>query len=88
VLRDGFDAAVRRIPEVTDELVNHFYFYCFDDDFGPFFIKFWLSSPCWPAVADCPGECDPDRLECVDDDQSGVTDCVAAAARRPSRLPD
>jgi hypothetical protein len=21
-------------------LVNHFYFYCFDDDFGPFFIKF------------------------------------------------
>jgi hypothetical protein len=21
-------------------LVNHFYFYCFDDDFGPFFLKF------------------------------------------------
>jgi hypothetical protein len=21
-------------------LVNHFYFYCYDDDFGPFFIKF------------------------------------------------
>jgi len=21
-------------------LINHFYFYCFDDDFGPFFIKF------------------------------------------------
>ena len=21
-------------------LVNHFYFYCFDDDFGPFFIRF------------------------------------------------
>jgi hypothetical protein len=21
-------------------LVNHYYFYCFDDDFGPFFIKF------------------------------------------------
>ena len=21
-------------------LVNHFYFYCVDDDFGPFFVKF------------------------------------------------
>jgi hypothetical protein len=26
----------------TTAMVNHFYFYCFDDDFGPFFIKF-----CW-----------------------------------------
>jgi hypothetical protein len=24
----------------TTGLVNHFYFYCYDDDFGPFFIKF------------------------------------------------
>ena len=24
----------------TTGLVNHFYFYCLDDDFGPFFIKF------------------------------------------------
>lgn len=24
----------------TTVLVNHFYLYCFDDDFGPFFIKF------------------------------------------------
>jgi hypothetical protein len=24
----------------TTAMVNHFYFYCFDDDFGPFFIKF------------------------------------------------
>jgi hypothetical protein len=24
----------------TNVLVNHFYVYCFDDDFGPFFIKF------------------------------------------------
>ena len=24
----------------TTGLVNHFYFYCFDDDFGPFFLKF------------------------------------------------
>jgi hypothetical protein len=24
----------------TNVLVNHFYMYCFDDDFGPFFIKF------------------------------------------------
>jgi len=24
----------------TNVLVNHFYLYCFDDDFGPFFIKF------------------------------------------------
>jgi hypothetical protein len=24
----------------TNALVNHFYVYCFDDDFGPFFIKF------------------------------------------------
>jgi len=24
----------------TSVLVNHFYVYCFDDDFGPFFIKF------------------------------------------------
>ena len=24
----------------TSGLVNHFYFYCYDDDFGPFFIKF------------------------------------------------
>jgi hypothetical protein len=24
----------------TNALVNHFYLYCFDDDFGPFFIKF------------------------------------------------
>ena len=21
-------------------MVNHFYFYCLDDDFGPFFLKF------------------------------------------------
>jgi hypothetical protein len=26
----------------TTSMVNHFYFYCFDEDFGPFFIKF-----CW-----------------------------------------
>ena len=26
----------------TTAMVNHFYFYCFDDDFGPFFIRF-----CW-----------------------------------------
>jgi hypothetical protein len=24
----------------TTGLVNHFYFYCYDDDFGPFFLKF------------------------------------------------
>jgi len=24
----------------TTGVVNHFYFYCYDDDFGPFFIKF------------------------------------------------
>jgi hypothetical protein len=24
----------------TNALVNHFYVYCFDDDFGPFFLKF------------------------------------------------
>ena len=24
----------------TTAMVNHFYFYAFDDDFGPFFIKF------------------------------------------------
>jgi hypothetical protein len=24
----------------TTGLVNHFYFYCYDDDFGPFFVKF------------------------------------------------
>ena len=24
----------------TTGLVNHFYFYCVDDDFGPFFLKF------------------------------------------------
>ena len=24
----------------TSVLVNHFYVYCFDDDFGPFFLKF------------------------------------------------
>ncbi|MDR3360958.1 MAG: hypothetical protein LBO20_10045 [Bifidobacteriaceae bacterium] len=24
----------------TTRIVNHYYFYCFDDDFGPFFIKF------------------------------------------------
>jgi hypothetical protein len=24
----------------TNVLVNHFYLYCFDDDFGPFFLKF------------------------------------------------
>jgi hypothetical protein len=23
----------------TNTLVNHFYVYCFDDDFGPFFLK-------------------------------------------------
>jgi hypothetical protein len=26
-------------------LVNHFYFYCYDDDFGPFFIKFCSQFP-------------------------------------------
>jgi hypothetical protein len=24
----------------TSGVVNHFYFYCYDDDFGPFFVKF------------------------------------------------
>jgi hypothetical protein len=23
----------------TTAMVNHFYFYCLDDDFGPFFLK-------------------------------------------------
>ena len=23
-------------------MVNHYYFYCVDEDFGPFFLKFWL----------------------------------------------
>ena len=26
-------------------MINHFYFYCVDDDFGPFFIKFSLLLP-------------------------------------------
>src|SRR4029450_7880491 len=29
----------------TTGLVNHFYFYCYDDDFGPFFLKFCSSFP-------------------------------------------
>jgi hypothetical protein len=24
----------------TDRVINHYYFYCVDSDFGPFFIKF------------------------------------------------
>jgi hypothetical protein len=29
----------------SSALVNHFYFYCVDDDFGPFFIKFCTYFP-------------------------------------------
>jgi len=29
----------------TTGLVNHFYFYCYDDDFGPFFVKFCTYFP-------------------------------------------
>ncbi|MGH3517527.1 MAG: hypothetical protein ACRDQ7_08965, partial [Haloechinothrix sp.] len=36
------DAEGRAYPWIikTTGLVNHFYFYCVDDDFGPFFLKF------------------------------------------------
>lgn len=36
------DAEGRAYPWITKTtgMVNHFYFYCLDDDFGPFFIKF------------------------------------------------
>ncbi len=27
-------------------MVNHFYFYCADSDFGPFFLKFCSYFPC------------------------------------------
>jgi hypothetical protein len=36
------DSAGRSYPWIvkTTGVVNHFYFYCVDDDFGPFFLKF------------------------------------------------
>lgn len=30
----------------SSAMVNHFYFYCLDDDFGPFFLKFCSYFPC------------------------------------------
>jgi hypothetical protein len=37
--RDAHGEAYPWIVKATG-LVNHFYFYCYDDDFGPFFLKF------------------------------------------------
>ena len=37
--RDGNGDCYPWIVKTTG-LVNHFYFYCYDDDFGPFFLKF------------------------------------------------
>jgi hypothetical protein len=38
----------KRYPWIAPStaMVNHFYFYCFDADFGPFFIKFCTYFPC------------------------------------------
>jgi hypothetical protein len=37
----------KRYPWIAPStaMVNHFYFYCFDDDFGPFFLKFCTYFP-------------------------------------------
>jgi hypothetical protein len=32
-------------------LVNHYYFYCVDEDFGPFFLKFCSYFPITPSSA-------------------------------------
>ena len=41
-IRKGFGEAEGTIPwiDYTTAMVNHYYFYCVDEDFGPFFIKF------------------------------------------------
>ncbi len=41
-IRKGFGEAEGAIPwiDYTTAMVNHYYFYCVDEDFGPFFIKF------------------------------------------------
>ena len=35
----------------TSAMVNHFYFYCIDEDFGPFFLKFCTYFPLTPSCA-------------------------------------
>ena len=32
-------------------MVNHYYFYCVDEDFGPFFLKFGSYFPYKPSSA-------------------------------------
>jgi hypothetical protein len=41
-IRKGFGEGEGTIPwiDYTTAMVNHYYFYCVDEDFGPFFIKF------------------------------------------------
>ena len=41
-IRKGFGEAEGTIPwnPLRTAMVNHYYFYCVDEDFGPFFIKF------------------------------------------------
>ena len=49
-IRKRFGEGEGSIPwiELSTALVNHYYFYCFDEDFGPFFLKFCSYFP-YPA---------------------------------------
>ena len=49
-IRKRFGEGDGSIPwiEMSTALVNHYYFYCVDEDFGPFFLKFCSYFP-YPA---------------------------------------
>jgi hypothetical protein len=38
-------AVVLCVDEKSQALVNNYYFYCVDESFGPFFLKFWPLLP-------------------------------------------
>ena len=77
----------RTIPWLTQQtvMVNHFYFYCVDEDFGPFFIKFCSYFPynarlCLNGHEYCKRQLEKERIQ-FQPLQNGVLSCA-----NPKRL--